>query len=88
MAKDHPGSDESEGEVMQCNIDRRGRMVRLLIGAVVEIAGFGLLAWWFLGGPPWTIWPSVACIIAGDFAMLEGALGWCAIRAMGFRTPI
>jgi hypothetical protein len=73
---------------MQCNIDRRGRMVRLLIGAVVEIAGFGLLAWWFLGGPPWTIWPSVACIIAGDFAMLEGALGWCAIRAMGFRTPI
>jgi len=30
----------------------------------------------------------VACIIAGDFAMLEGALGWCAIRAMGFRTPI
>jgi len=88
MAKDHPGSVESEGEVMQCNIDRRGRMVRLLIGAVVEIAGFGLLAWWFLGGPPWTIWPSVACIIAGDFAMLEGALGWCAIRAMGFRTPI
>ena len=73
---------------MQCNIDRRGRRVRLLIGAVVEIAGFGLLAWWFLGGPPWMIWPSVACIITGDFAMLEGALGWCAIRAMGFRTPI
>ncbi|MFM7809858.1 MAG: hypothetical protein ACKPEA_18320 [Planctomycetota bacterium] len=73
---------------MQCNIDRRGRTARIVVGACVEAAGMALLAWWFLGGPGWTIWPAAGCIAGGNFAIIEGALGWCAERAMGFRTPI
>ena len=73
---------------MQCNIDRRGRTIRMFTGAVVEMVGFGLLAMWYLGVAPWLIWPAAGCILGGNFAIFEGALGWCAIRAMGFRTPI
>ena len=73
---------------MACNIDRRGRAARILVGAAVEAAGLGLLAWWYLGGPAWTPWTAMGCIVGGNFAMIEGALGWCAIRAMGFRTPL
>ena len=74
--------------MMQCNIDRRGRTVRMFVGAGVEITGFALLAAWYLGGAPWLVWLAAACIVGGNFAIIEGALGWCAIRAMGFRTPI
>ncbi|NBX25185.1 MAG: hypothetical protein EBQ99_03925 [Planctomycetes bacterium] len=73
---------------MQCNIDRRGRTARIVTGTLVEAVGMGLLAWWFLGGPPWTIWPALGCIAGGNFAIIEGAIGWCAVRAMGFRTPL
>ena len=73
---------------MHCNIDRRGRTARIVTGALVETAGMGLLAWWYLGGPPWAIWPALGCIAGGNFAIIEGAIGWCAVRAMGFRTPL
>jgi hypothetical protein len=73
---------------MQCNIDGRGRRVRLVVGVVTDMAGTGLLAWWLLGGAAWLIWPAVGCMVGGTFGIVEGALGWCAVRAMGFRTPI
>ncbi len=73
---------------MQCNIDRRGRAARILTGAAVEAAGLGLLTWWYFQGPAWTPWVGMGCVVGGNFAMIEGALGWCAIRAMGFRTPL
>jgi hypothetical protein len=73
---------------MQCNIDARGRKVRMVIGAITDAVGTGLLVWWFLDGPPWLIWPAVGCMVGGIFGVIEGAMGWCAVRAMGFRTPI
>jgi len=73
---------------MQCNIDRSGRTLRLVMGAIIEMIGFALLLWWYRGGPPWSIWPAIACIGLGNFAIIEGTIGWCAVRAMGFRTPI
>ena len=37
-------------------------------------------AWWWL--------LVVLPILAGAFALFESYHGWCAVRAMGFRTPI
>jgi hypothetical protein len=35
------------------------------------------------------LWLGPSGIIAGGaFAIFEGRTGWCAARAMGFRTPI
>lgn len=65
-------------------------MIRLVAGAMLEAPGWGLLLlrfadvisgeWpWFVGG---------AAVVAGMFLMLEGALGWCAVRALGVQTPV
>ena len=75
---------------LTCNIDRRGRTMRLTIGAMIEGLGWLLLALKFLGKIegdwPWVV--GVAAILGGMFMIVEGALGWCAVRAMGFKTPI
>ena len=75
---------------MQCNIDARGKAVRLVLGllnltAALVLAGLllsGVLTAW-----PW--WIAVAALaIGGGFACFEARSGWCAVRAMGFSTPI
>ncbi len=73
---------------MQCNIDKQGRTARIVAGASIELVGFGLLAWWWLGGPLWSAWTGGATVLIGNFVVIEGAIGWCVVRAMGFRTPI
>ncbi len=30
--------------------------------------------------------PGIGLSIGGTFMILEGAIGWCAIRALGFKT--
>jgi hypothetical protein len=76
---------------MQCNIDARGKRVRLISGIVVTLIGGGLLAWtaggvarhqswgWAVGG---------ALVLGGAFQIFEGWRGWCALRAIGFKTRI
>lgn len=74
---------------MQCNIDAKGKAVRLLAGAAFE--GVGLLVgvfWYFDTLPAWAIYPAIGMVAGGLFMMLEGLSGWCAIRAMGIRTPL
>jgi len=72
-----------------CNIDQRGRKVRILLGACIESVGLLLGVLWFLGWTPaWTIWPAASIWVSGVFVIVEGAIGWCGVRAMGFKTPI
>jgi hypothetical protein len=72
-----------------CNIDRRGRHLRIGVGAVLESAGLLLGVLWFLEEVPgWTLWPALAMWISGTFVIFEGLVGWCAVRAMGFKTPV
>jgi hypothetical protein len=72
-----------------CNIDRRGRTVRIVIAAMLESSGLLLGALWYLAWTPgWTIWPAVALWLSGMFVLFEAMMGWCAVRAMGFKTPI
>ena len=72
-----------------CNIDQRGKTIRLVIGAFLETIGLLLGALWFLEwGPSWLVWPAAAIWISGMFVIFEALVGWCAVRAMGFKTPI
>ena len=72
-----------------CNIDGRGKRARLTFGLLLVLLGLALCYFWALGAGGAAAWiVTVACLISGAFLMYEGAMGWCAIRAMGFRTPI
>jgi hypothetical protein len=72
-----------------CNIDKRGRHLRIVMGAFLETIGLTLGVLWFLEMlPSWAIWPAVAIWISGMFVIFEGVVGWCAIRALGMKTPI
>ena len=74
---------------LTCNIDARGKAVRLVYGILLVLAGFALVYWlawnsasvlrWFL---------AISCIVGGAFAIFEARAGWCVMRAMGFKTPL
>lgn len=73
---------------LTCNIDQRGRKARLVTGAFVDAAGIvALLAGMFLNQLAAIIAGGVLSL-AGSFMIFEGAKGWCALRAMGFKTKI
>jgi hypothetical protein len=74
---------------LECNIDSRGRVARLVYGIVLIVAGVvaaALWAWPRGGAVPWVV--SVALVVGGAFAVFEARAGWCVMRAMGFKTPI
>lgn len=64
-----------------CNIDRRGRLIRLIAGLLC------------LGGAAWCFWGTDGAFWAsgllalGVVSVFEGLRGWCIVRAFGFRTP-
>ena len=74
---------------MQCNIDAKGKAMRLIYGLVM-IALAAVLAGLILldvvaGGWVWA--GVVALALFGAFGVYEARAGWCAVRAMGFKTP-
>lgn len=67
---------------MKCNIDRRGRIARLITGLICIVAGIALLItkqWWIT---------AAVLILAGGFQLFEAKKAWCIMRAMGFKTPM
>lgn len=74
---------------MQCNIDAKGKAFRLLGGfltliiagvlAALSLTGVLPQAWWWL--------VVMGTAVGGGFMIFEGWSGWCAVRAMGFKTP-
>ena len=73
---------------LACNIDARGKAVRLRVAVVLLVAGLAALAWALMSGGSrqWTA--AVALLIAGGFTLFEARAGWCALRAMGVKTPL
>jgi hypothetical protein len=74
---------------LTCNIDSRGKRARLIYGILTIALGLGLIVFWAL--PQGEIWKwviSIACVLGGAFAIFEARAGWCAVRAMGFKTPM
>jgi hypothetical protein len=74
---------------LTCNIDARGKAVRLRIGIVGLAVGIAMLLGWALptgGTLPWVI---AATTLAGAaLSIFEARAGWCVLRAMGFHTRI
>jgi hypothetical protein len=78
---------------MQCNIDSKGKLVRLVVGFVFAALGGALL---LLdrsgggggGGGPWLAFLGLTLVGAGLVGILEGWAGWCVVRGLGFRTRI
>ena len=87
-----------------CNIDRRGRAIRTIAGAATLLIGVALLvAPLVLGGgdsenssaaqdvanrDAALLIGGIAACCGGAFMLFEGLVGWCAVRAMGFKTPV
>ena len=74
---------------LQCNIDSKGRLVRLIYGVVLVLVGVILLASWARPSQtvvPWIV--SIALMLAGAFAIFEAKAAWCVVRAMGIKTWI
>ena len=72
---------------LTCNIDSKGKAVRLIYGVILLLIGVGLMIWWAWGTGSALRWAVAgACVAMGAFAVFEARAGWCVVRAMGFKT--
>ena len=78
--------NDTENLRMQCNINSKGKAVRLILGLAFIAAGVLLLI--FGGSEGVFLGIGIGCLAGGAFSAFEGWSGWCAVRAMGFRTPL
>jgi len=69
---------------LECNIDRKGRLIRGIMGIVFLGAALTLI---FLT-PPTGVRRLVVVLLAfvGIFTIYEAVRGWCILRAMGRKT--
>ena len=74
---------------LQCNIDAKGKTIRLIYGVASCIAGLLLIFFWANPGGGWFAWTvTLLLVLGGAFMIFESRAGWCVIRAMGFKTRI
>jgi hypothetical protein len=62
------------------NIDRSGRIARLIFGVLLILAAVFLArySWWACG----------LLAVSGVFAIYEAFRGWCVMRACGVKTKL
>ena len=75
----------------ECNIDARGKFVRLVGGSISLVAGIVALLLIVFGILPENIFTTgsvIGMFAGGALGIYEGRSGWCIARAMGIRTPI
>ena len=48
----------------------------------------GILALLLLDFDPVGAIVGFSCLVGGGFMIFEGWAGWCAVRALGFKTPV
>ena len=73
---------------LTCNIDKRGQMVRFFGGLLLCGLGVGIIDDAVNTDTTWPLVLGALILIGGAFTMFEGATGWCALRAMGIKTPM
>lgn len=74
---------------LACNIDAKGKAVRLRYGITLALVGSVLALLWAVptgGAVAWLV--SAGLLASGAFATFEARAGWCALRALGIKTPI
>jgi len=73
---------------LACNIDQRGRRARLISGAVAGVCGLALTIIGVITGSRALLVVGILLDVTGSFMVFEGARGWCALRALGVKTPM
>lgn len=74
---------------LTCNIDSRGKRIRLINGIIGCVIGLILLFVWAIPtGSRWAWIVTAVLLIGGGFCIFEARAGWCVVRAMGFKTKI
>jgi hypothetical protein len=74
---------------LTCNIDARGKAVRLRSGIVFLLLAVVLALVWALptrSSFGWIVAGALA--VSGAFSIFEARAGWCVVRAMGFKTRV
>jgi len=74
---------------LTCNIDAKGRLVRLILGIVELVGAVLMIILWALPSGEWLPWTVALGLLAlGLLAIFEARAGWCIVRAMGIKTRI
>ena len=75
---------------MRCNIDAKGKVIRLLSGIFFLLVGLGLLlvVVFSMSEISWLWMVGVLLVAIGVFQVFEGWAGWCVLRAMGIKTRL
>ncbi|MEM9883069.1 MAG: hypothetical protein AAF800_09160 [Planctomycetota bacterium] len=75
---------------MRCNIDAKGKSVRLIGGLGCLAAAVVVAALTLSGVLPVLagVCLGLGLLAGGGFMVFEARAGWCVVRAMGFKTPI
>jgi type IV secretory pathway VirB2 component (pilin) len=71
-----------------CNINKRGRVARIVSGVILVLLGGSLIVAARSGERLGMLVGGVLLALAGAFAIFEGVRGWCALRALGFKTRL
>lgn len=74
----------------QCNINTKGKAIRLFIGFILILLA-GIVGVLLALGSAHGLWLwviALGLLAMGTFALYEGWSGWCAMRAMGLKTWI
>ncbi len=78
----------------ECNIDDRGKAARMKLGIRMVIVSLILATLTFFDPSFWTLPTLLGWLLAGGlfaggaFTIWEARMGWCVVRAMGFKTKI
>ena len=76
--------------VMRCNIDAKGKAVRLWVGLSLILASgvCALLTAASVLPSDWAWWLVAALAAVGLMGVFEARAGWCVVRAMGMKTRV
>lgn len=93
MTSTHDESRREKSAIgLTCNIDRRGVRARAIAGGAMVALSLGAGAAAIFADPgalrTGAIIASVSLLLGGGFCLFEAANGWCAVRALGFRTKL
>lgn len=73
---------------LTCNIDPKGSRMRQLGGSMLLVLAVALAIVAWGTRTAWLWYPAAGLAAGGGFMLFEGLNGWCALRAMGFKTKI
>jgi hypothetical protein len=74
---------------LACNIDGKGKRMRFVMGVILTLLGVVAAVFWAMPRGGWIAWTAtVVLVVSGVFGLFEARAGWCALRAMGFKTRI